>query len=99
MLLPESVADDNNWRNPALEIRAPDSATQLWRHAKQRKKVCSYLRPFDMLGHIAAGQIGVPSADGGKLTELRALFTPVAKIRGSRTQVVVISAWAPFPRR
>ena len=43
MLLPESIADDHHGRNPALEIRAPNIAAQLRRHAEQRKEVGSYL--------------------------------------------------------
>jgi hypothetical protein len=99
MLLPKPVADYNHWRNPTLEICAPNVTPQLRTHSQQRKEVCSYLRTFDMLRHTAASQIRVPAADGRKLVDLRALLAPLAEIGRSRTQVVVILLRRRFPDR
>ena len=61
-LLPESVADHHHGRNSALKIRAPNIAAQFWRHAQQWEELCTDLCPFDMLGHVAPGQVRIPAA-------------------------------------
>jgi hypothetical protein len=97
MLLPETVAQDNDLAHAMLKIRAPDLPTQLRSDTQQRKEVRSDLVTLDALGYACAGQVCIPTMNGGEMLECLVLLAPVAEVCGRRFNAVRILLGNRFP--
>lgn len=99
MPLPEPIAEDNDGGMPGLKIARGDGPAILWRHPQQGEQAGGDLIALDALGNTGAGQVDVPAMTGREHVKPFALLLPVAEVRWSGLDMVLILLRHGFPHR
>src|SRR6185369_14133886 len=80
-----------------LKIRAPDLTAQLWCDTEQGKEIRGDLITLHALGHALAGQVCIPTMNGGEVIECLVLLIPVTEVCGRRFNAIRILLGDRFP--